>query len=145
MVSRGRGFHQCRQMAQTITLPMATKRTGSNHLSKSCWNVKGVFAGGAFATVFLDGVVFIWSTRLSAGLPPDTYRAEWKMFASLDSTLRPRLSQAYKFPEILKRFIYGVVEFRRVTVLDLAWWSCAWVQKTEINAGRVRAMGSLLR
>ena len=70
------GFHQCRQMAQTITLPMATKRNGSNHLSKSCWNVKGVFAGGAFAKVFLDGVVFIWSTRLSEGLPPETCRAE---------------------------------------------------------------------
>jgi hypothetical protein len=38
-------------------------------LSKSCWNVKGgVFAGGAFATVFLDGVVFIWSTRHVCGL-----------------------------------------------------------------------------
>jgi hypothetical protein len=46
-------------------------------LSKSCWNVKGaVFSGCAFATVFLDGVVFIYSTRLSAGLPPETCRAE---------------------------------------------------------------------
>jgi hypothetical protein len=46
-------------------------------LSKSCWNVKGgAFAGGAFTEVFLDGVVFIYSTRLSAGLPPEMCRAE---------------------------------------------------------------------
>ncbi len=62
---------QPRQNAQTIRLAIPTKSTGKSHLSNSCWNVNGAFfAGAALPAGFLEAVVFIGLTRLSAGLPP---------------------------------------------------------------------------
>jgi hypothetical protein len=41
-------------------------------VSNNCWSEKGrFFVGAAFTTVFLAALVFIRSTRLSAGLPPE--------------------------------------------------------------------------
>jgi hypothetical protein len=51
--------HQCRQIAHTIKLPMPTKRTGKNHLSKKRWSVNGTGLAGATA---FDGEFFIGAT-----------------------------------------------------------------------------------
>ena len=61
-----RGSHRCRQMAQAMTLPIATKTTGRNHLSNTLWKVKGTFLTGA---TVLTGLGLTGTTRLSAELP----------------------------------------------------------------------------
>ena len=92
------GSYQCRQTAQTIRLPIATKRTGSNHVSNNRWNVKGgFFTGAVFRAGFFDVVLFIRSTRLSAGLPLEVPRASRERIAQLILPSRSDLAKFINF------------------------------------------------